>query len=100
MKLRRGVGRCPTDAVLHQRLKSGIGPSALVMSPRRVKHTTFAVLAHPRPWLGSIFGAAFCQHDAVGVVFSVHVSLVPTLDRRDSLHHGMIRLDDALFENA
>ena len=70
------------------------------MAPRGIKHAALAVFPHPGVGFGAFGVAALAEHDAVGIVFRVNVSLVPALDRRKTGHHRVVRLDNRFVEHA
>ncbi len=101
----------PTDAALDEILKTGIAPSALVMTPGCVENAALALRPHPSPRLpvplslspggrGQGEGAILQNDTVFCVVLGVDVGFIPALETGESLHDRMIRIRNRRSENA
>ena len=97
----RPIAGGPLDAVLDQIFKIRVGPSPFIVAPRRVKHTAFALVAHPGPGLFFVALHPIRQDGSAFVVeLRMRVRLVPIFDRVETFFDRMIRQNDRLFKHA
>src|SRR6266498_555817 len=70
------------------------------MSPAGVEHAAFASVWDPRVRLVALIIPALREHNPIRVVLGVNITLVPTFNRSEALHHGMVAIHDRFFENS
>src|SRR5262249_7538037 len=91
----------PANAALHQILKAGIAPGALIVAPGGVEDPAFALCADPGPWLFTALFPTILQDIAVfGIVLGMHVRLVPALKAAEAFHDGVVGSGDGGAKNA
>ena len=70
------------------------------MTPGRVEHAAFSLMANPSPGFFRIaFNSIRQYRTAFFIVLRMNVSLIPILDRSKTFHDRMVRLNDRLFKH-
>ena len=100
-QIRHGAARGPAQAILEERLKTGVRPRALIVAPRGVKDAALTVRADPGVRLRALVVAALGEHGArLGIVRGVDVGFIPVLDRGEAPHDRMLGVHDGFLEDA